>query len=93
VARLEHISEAAHALGLSQGSVSASVRRLEESLGLPLLHRVGRNVRLTDVGRAVRQLAVRTLDDARQIEELSAGYLAFDRGELTIAAGRVIGAS
>jgi DNA-binding transcriptional LysR family regulator len=92
VAQREHVTEAADALGLSQGSVSAAVRRLERTLGLPLFHRVGRNVRLTDVGRAVRHLAIQTLDDARQIEELSAGYLAFDRGAVAIAAGRVIGA-
>lgn len=92
VAQREHVTEAADALGLSQGSVSAAVRRLERTLGLPLFHRVGRNVRLTDIGRAVRHLAIQALDDARQIEELSAGYLAFERGAVAIAAGRVIGA-
>src|SRR5437870_2816612 len=92
VAQREHVTAAADELRLSQGSVSAAVRRLERTLGLPLLHRIGRNVRLTDVGRAVRQLAIRTLDDARQIEKLSAGYLAFELGDVSIAAGRVIGA-
>src|SRR5580693_4035197 len=92
VAEREHVTAAAEALGLSQGSVSGVVRRLESTLGLPLLQRVGRNVQLTDVGRALRQLAVRVLEDVGQIEELRAGYLAFERGELTVAAGRVMGA-
>ena len=92
VAQREHVTAAADALGLSQGSVSAAVHRLERTLGVPLLHRVGRNVRLTDVGRAVRHLAIQTLDDAGQIEELTAGYLAFEHGDVSIAAGRVIGA-
>src|ERR1700688_2982349 len=92
VAEREHVTAAAEALGLSQGSVSGVVRRLEATLGLPLLQRVGRNVQLTDVGRALRQLAVRVLEDVGQIEELRAGYLAFERGELTVAAGRVMGA-
>jgi LysR family transcriptional regulator, low CO2-responsive transcriptional regulator len=91
VAEVEHVTGAAELLRLSQGSVSAAVRRLEASLGLPLLNRVGRNVRLTDVGRAVRQLAIRTLEDVAQIEELTAGYLAFEAGEVAIASGRVIG--
>jgi DNA-binding transcriptional LysR family regulator len=92
VAEREHVTAAAEALGLSQGSVSGVVRRLEATLGLPLLQRVGRNVQLTDVGRALRQLAERVLEDVGQIEELRSGYLAFERGELTVAAGRVMGA-
>jgi len=54
VAERQHVSEAAEALGISQGSVSTVVHRLEKRLGLPLFQRVGRNVRLTDVGRALR---------------------------------------
>lgn len=92
VADLEHVTAAAVALHLSQASVSASIRRLESVLGVPLFHRVGRNVRLTDAGRAVRQLAIRTLEEARQVEQFAQGYAAFDRGEITIAAGRVAGA-
>lgn len=92
VAEREHVTAAAVALRLSQGSVSAAIRRLEETLGVPLLNRVGRHVRLTDVGRAVRQLAIHTLDAAAQIEQLTAGYLAFERGAVEIASGRVLGA-
>jgi DNA-binding transcriptional LysR family regulator len=92
VADAEHITAAADALELSQGSVSAAVSRLEATLGLPLLHRVGRNVRLTDVGRAVRQLAIRALADAAEVERLTSGYTAFERGEVAVAAGRVTGA-
>lgn len=92
MADAEHVSAAADALHQSQGTVSAAVRRLEETLGLPLLHRVGRNVRLTDVGRAVRQLAMRTLAEAAQVEHLTSGYTSFDTGEVRLAAGRVTGA-
>jgi DNA-binding transcriptional LysR family regulator len=53
---------------------------------------VGRNIRITDAGRAVRQLALRTIDEARQVEEFAEGYTAFERGEITIASGRVAGA-
>jgi DNA-binding transcriptional LysR family regulator len=91
VAEREHVTGAAHRLGMSQGSVSSQVHRLERVLGVPLLHRVGRNVRLTDVGRGVRQLAVRTLEFAAQIEQLATGYLAFETGEISVAAGPVMG--
>jgi len=92
VADHEHVTGAAEALRQSQGSVSAAITRLEAALGLPLFHRVGRNVRLTDVGRAVRFLAVRALDEAQQVERLARGYAAFELGEITIASGRVTGA-
>jgi len=92
VAEREHLTAAAGALNMAQGSVSAQVRRLERALGLPLLHRVGRNVRLTDVGREVHHLAIDVLEHAAAIEDLAAGYLREDHGEISIAAGLVIGA-
>ena len=92
VAEREHLTAAAQALHLSQGSVSVQVRRLERALGLPLLHRVGRNIRLTDVGRAVHRQAVEALKSAQSVEDLATAYLQEDRGQVTVAAGMVIGA-
>jgi len=92
VAEREHLTGAARALRLSQGSVSVQVRRLERALGLPLLHRVGRNVRLTDIGRAVHRQAQEALRSAQSIEDLAGAYLQEDCGEVAVAAGSVIGA-
>jgi DNA-binding transcriptional LysR family regulator len=92
VADREHITGAAKALRMSQGSVSGLVHRLEATLGLPLFQRVGRNVRLTDVGESLRRLAGRVLDEVSEIDDLSAGYHAVERGEIVVAAGRVLGA-
>jgi DNA-binding transcriptional LysR family regulator len=92
VADREHITRAAKALRMSQGSVSGLVHRLEVTLGLPLFQRVGRNVRLTDVGESLRRLASRVLEEVSEIEDMSAGYHAIERGEITVAAGRVMGA-
>jgi len=92
VAEREHMTGAAAALHMSQGSVSALVGRLEETLGVPLFHRVGRNVRLTDVGQRLRFLATQVLDGVKNIEELRDGYLTFEHGELIVASGRVLGA-
>ena len=92
VAERQHVSAAAEALGISQGSVSTVVHRLEKRLGLALFQRVGRNVRLTDVGRALRPIATRIFDDVALVEELRVSYLNAEEGEIAIAAGHVVGA-
>ncbi|HYA01335.1 MAG TPA: LysR family transcriptional regulator [Candidatus Binatia bacterium] len=92
VAERQHIHEASAALGVSQGSVSSVVRRLERAVGLPLFQRVGRNIRLTDAGRSLRPIATRVFDDLAQVDELRSSYLDIERGEIAIAAGNVVGA-
>jgi DNA-binding transcriptional LysR family regulator len=65
VAAREHISRAAESLELSQGAATQQVHLFEKSLGVTLLERVGRNVRLTDAGREVAvacQVAMRALE-------------------------------
>jgi DNA-binding transcriptional LysR family regulator len=53
IAVAEHLNfrHAAKALGVSQSSVSARVKTLEENLGVLLFERHARGVRLTDAGR------------------------------------------
>lgn len=92
VAELEHLTRAARAMRLGQGSVSTQVRRLERALGIPLLNRVGRNIRLTDAGRSVHGLALELLKQAESIENLAAGYQRGQQGQMSVAAGLVIGA-
>ena len=65
VAAREHISRAAESLDLSQGAATQQVHLFEKALGVTLLERVGRNVRLTDAGREVAaacQIAMRALE-------------------------------
>ena len=53
---------AAETLFLSQPSVSARVQSLEEELGVPLFHRMGRGVRLTDMAKTFRPYAERCVE-------------------------------
>jgi DNA-binding transcriptional LysR family regulator len=92
VAELEHLTRAARAMRLGQGSVSTQVRRLERALGVPLLNRVGRNIRVTDAGRRVQSLALEVIKQAEAIENLAAGYQRGQQGQMSVAAGLVIGA-
>lgn len=50
-ARLGSFSEAAQELYVTHGAVSRAVRELEDWLGIPLFHRKGRRVALTELGR------------------------------------------
>jgi DNA-binding transcriptional LysR family regulator len=82
VAESEHISKAAASLFLTQGAVTQQVRHFERAVGLSLLERDGRGVRLTDAGRTLAvacQAALRAVqvleDTAGSMKTLQAGSL------------------
>lgn len=56
------VTRAASALNLTQSAVSMQVKRLEDALGLSLLDRAGRGVKLTAAGEQVASYARRMLD-------------------------------
>ena len=60
VAEAENVSRAARKLHISQPAVSRQIRDLEDEIGLPLLKRSGKSVRLTEAGRLF-------LDEARVV--------------------------
>ncbi|WP_040413487.1 LysR family transcriptional regulator [Desulfosporosinus sp. OT] len=51
VAQMQHFTNAAEALSISQPALSRSVARLEEELGVPLFERQGRTVSLNTYGQ------------------------------------------
>lgn len=56
LAETEHYTQAAARLGISQPSLSSAIHNLENELGgVKLFEKVGRNVRLTDLGRFYQQ--------------------------------------
>jgi LysR family transcriptional regulator, benzoate and cis,cis-muconate-responsive activator of ben and cat genes len=66
VAETENVSRAALKLHISQPAVSRQVRDLEEEIGLPLLTRAGKSVRLTDAGRMFLNEARAILEDTNE---------------------------
>ncbi|ERK69597.1 transcriptional regulator, LysR family, partial [Leifsonia aquatica ATCC 14665] len=52
------ITRAADALGYSQPAISQHLRRLEARIGLPVVSRAGRGVRLTEAGRVLARHAL-----------------------------------
>src|SRR6266702_5961408 len=82
VAEHGHVSRAAASLFLTQAAVTQQVRNFERALGLQLLERDGRGVRLTDAGRSMADAcraalrAVEVVDDsALAMKELESGSL------------------
>src|SRR5437588_6418462 len=89
----DHMSFSAAAvdLGISQPSVSYQVKELETVLGLPLIDRLGKRVRLTEAGQVLYEYARRTLallDEAALVMEQMRGI---ERGTLRVGASTTVG--
>ena len=84
VAELGNVTRAAAACGVSQPTLSQQVAKLERELGLPLLERLGRGVRLTAAGVVFRDYATQILALAAQARTRVADGP--DSGRLTVAA-------
>ena len=84
-------SRAARELGLTQPTISAHVKDLEESLGTPLFNRVSREIQPTEAGRFLYEQAQPLLALKRQLDERMDGFLNRVEGDLTIGASSVPG--
>ncbi|MDX3929759.1 MAG: LysR family transcriptional regulator [Shinella sp.] len=69
LARERHFARAAEELGISQPTLSAAIRQLEESLGVVLVNRGSRFQGLTPEGQRVLEWARRIVGDTRTMRE------------------------
>lgn len=79
------ISAAARALGAPKSTISAALSRLESGLGLRLLDRSTRTLRLTAEGEAFRRQAQLIVEQAKEADALMGGLGAKPSGRLTVA--------
>jgi LysR family hydrogen peroxide-inducible transcriptional activator len=70
VADLRHFGRAADRCHITQPTLSSQLRKLEDTLGVPLVERTTRFVTLTPIGESVVAHARRILEEADQISEL-----------------------
>ena len=68
LAELKHFSKAAEACFVSQPTLSTQIRKLEEELGVQLVERAPRKVKLTPVGEEIAMRARYVLRDIEQIQ-------------------------
>ncbi len=84
VAKEQSFSRAAQKLYRTQPAVSIVIRKLEESVGQPLLVRGARQVKLTDAGELLRDYAERLLNLRDEIQKGMEDLKSLGRGELTL---------
>src|SRR4051794_9600054 len=79
------VSRAAEQLHISQPALSARLQALERELGLALLVRTPRGVRISDAGKAFLPYAQRVVDAATDGLRLMEQFRVGDTGVLTLA--------
>ncbi|WP_336078437.1 LysR family transcriptional regulator [Paenibacillus sp. 203] len=85
VARLEHVTEAARSLHVTQSSLSKTIQRLEEDLGVPLFDRTGRKLRLNEFGSKFLHRAERALFELEQGKQELSDLSSPEHGTLELA--------
>ena len=90
VAEREHMTRAAEALNITQSAASAAIATLEARHGVPLFHRVGRGIELTEAGTLFLREARAVLSRAAGAELALAEYSGLQRGTLSIVASQTI---
>lgn len=83
LAETRHFGKAAERCFVSQPTLSAQIKKMEDQLGVQLVER-GQQVRLTDLGERIVERARRVIDEAREIEELARNFQDPQAGELRI---------
>src|SRR5580704_372312 len=67
VAKHKHFGKAAESCHVSQPTLSAQIKKIEEFLGVTLFERTNRRVAITEVGRRVADQARVVLEEAQKI--------------------------
>ncbi|MBW8728403.1 MAG: LysR family transcriptional regulator [Inquilinus limosus] len=85
------LAGAGRRLGRSPAAVSRAIAFLEEHVGVQLLHRTTRSIRLSEAGERYAAACRRVLTDLEEADMLAAGERAAPRGLLTLTAPLISG--
>ncbi|HVW10262.1 MAG TPA: LysR family transcriptional regulator [Bryobacteraceae bacterium] len=86
IAREGNFTRAAQALHISQPSLTVQIRQLEEALGVRLLDRNTRSVRLTQIGRELTPVIERLVREVDAVVLNARDLATGNRGLVTVAA-------
>ncbi len=84
-ARLGSFTRAAQELHMAQPTASVQIRKLTETVGLPLFEQVGKHIYLTDAGRRLYEGCQELFHTLAAIEESLDGMRSAERGRLRLA--------
>ncbi|MDQ6999373.1 MAG: LysR family transcriptional regulator [Mariprofundus sp.] len=87
------VSKAATARHLTQPAISNQLKRLQDTIGMPLYRRQGRGVQLTATGEAFYQHALRVQQSLYQTELFAQGLHGLTAGRVHVAASQTIAGS
>jgi DNA-binding transcriptional LysR family regulator len=80
---------AAERLGVTRSAVSQTIRKLEEMLGIALVHRTTRSVALTEAGERLYADAAEAVADIQEAMEAAANVQGTPRGRLKLAVSSI----
>lgn len=89
VARHGSFTRAAEELYMAQPTVSVQIKKLTETIGLPVLEQVGKSVRLTPVGKELQAACSEIFATLTRFEQKVADMRGMQTGSLHIAASTV----
>ncbi|TVY11189.1 LysR family transcriptional regulator [Paenibacillus cremeus] len=84
-AELEQITKAAKALKIAQPSLSKTIARLEEHVGVPLFDRQGRNIQLNAYGKVFLKRVNRIFQELEEAQNEIRDMAGLERGNITLA--------
>lgn len=87
-AREGSVTRAADLLHVTQPAVTMQLKALQEDVGVKLLAKYGKNIRLTDAGRAMFEYARQVFSVVEEMEGVLRGYAHVTQGSLTLGTTR-----
>jgi DNA-binding transcriptional LysR family regulator len=84
-ARLGSLRRAAEELHMAQPTASVQIRKLTETIGVPLFEQVGKRLYLTDAGRQLQQSCQEVFSAFRSLDAALSSMRALESGRLRLA--------
>jgi DNA-binding transcriptional LysR family regulator len=85
VARLGSFTKAAEELYMAQPTVSVQMKKLAETVGLPLIEQIGKRIHLTDAGRVLHAACGEIFGTLNGVERSLADLRGLESGRLQLA--------
>lgn len=85
VARLGSYTKAAEELYMAQPTVSVQMKKLAETVGLPLVEQIGKRVHLTEAGRALHEACGELFSTLTRLDENLGNIRGMQAGRLQLA--------